>query len=140
MTGVLYLHRIDEPKFLPTTQEVHLTLRTLCGKDAMRRAIFCTTFWDQPKPEESERRHSQLCSTPVLKEMNLKGARIARHSAAWVEEYERIAGPDGEGVMSPPWWDELAACVEGERAPERTEGWNHPITGMSSHCEDILSY
>ena len=67
-------------------------------------------------------------------------ARIARHSAAWVEEYERTAGPDGEGVMPPPWWDELAACVEGERAPERTEGWNHPITGMSSHREGMLSY
>jgi hypothetical protein len=28
-----------------------------------------------------------------------------------------------------PWWHEVRRCAEGERVPNRTEGWNHPVAG-----------
>lgn len=50
------------------------------------------------------------------------GTRIAQQASGWLEnprmvEHER-------------WWTELRACAEGERAPVRGEGWNHPVACM----------
>lgn len=53
------------------------------------------------------------------------GARIAKRSARWVEDTERVQA--GEKVGRTPWWDELRRCVEGDHVPSRIEGWNHPI-------------
>ncbi|TFK56961.1 hypothetical protein OE88DRAFT_1715773 [Heliocybe sulcata] len=53
------------------------------------------------------------------------GARIAKRSAKWVEDEERIKA--GESVGRTPWWDELRRCAEGDHTPSRIEGWNHPV-------------
>ncbi|KZW02555.1 hypothetical protein EXIGLDRAFT_415091 [Exidia glandulosa HHB12029] len=51
------------------------------------------------------------------------GARIAKKAATWLGDDP--SGPRPKGNRT-PWWDELRRCTEGDHAPSRTEGWNHP--------------
>ncbi|KAH8120206.1 ER-golgi trafficking TRAPP I complex 85 kDa subunit-domain-containing protein [Phellopilus nigrolimitatus] len=55
-------------------------------------------------------------------------ARIGRRCARWVEEVERAEASSGvsRDESPTPWWDELKRCAEGDHAPSRNEGWNHP--------------
>lgn len=62
--------------------------------------------------------------------MDWIGGRIAQQAAAWLE--------DPRMVEHERWWTELRACVEGERAPVRGEGWNHPVARESSAIVPFL--
>lgn len=60
------------------------------------------------------------------------GARVSRRCAKWVEDMERAeAKAEGKEIQRTPWWDEVKRCTEGDHIPSKTEGWNHPVAGMS---------
>ncbi|KAF9517937.1 hypothetical protein BS47DRAFT_419756 [Hydnum rufescens UP504] len=47
------------------------------------------------------------------------GSRIGQQAASWLED---PASRDQE-----KWWDDIKSCVQGDRTPVRSEGWNHPM-------------
>ena len=55
------------------------------------------------------------------------GTRISRRAARWVEEAESKFGAMEKRTL---WWEEVRNCVEGDWAPSRDEGWNHPVASM----------
>lgn len=61
-------------------------------------------------------------------------SRIGKKCARWVEEVERIednaTDPNHSATAEgrAPWWEEMKRCAEGDHAPSRTEGWNHPTS------------
>lgn len=55
-------------------------------------------------------------------------ARLGKRSARWVEEIDKLSEESGTFTRT-PWWDELKRCSEGNIAPLKSEGWNHPVSG-----------
>ena len=66
--------------------------------------------------------------------MDWIGTRVGARSARWVELVEATPPPGKENPWKDrtPWWEEVKRCVEGDHVPNRVEGWNHPVAGMSS--------
>ncbi|SRR5258705_939414 len=61
--------------------------------------------------EDEERRASRT--------IDWIGARVSQGSSKWLS--------DPESRDRERWWDDLKACVDCDRTPNRTEGWNHPV-------------
>ncbi|KAG8936905.1 hypothetical protein FRC02_009995 [Tulasnella sp. 418] len=57
------------------------------------------------------------------------GARISRKSSGWVENLQKSGKGEPLSIAAGEtrWWDELKSCVDGDRTPERGEGWSHPV-------------
>jgi len=90
LKGVLYLHRISDPKMNGAAKRALDLFRALCGEDAMRNVIIVTTRWDRVNPGEGERRYNELqssdfCYKPLLDQ----GAQMRRHSGT-MESAESI--------------------------------------------------
>jgi hypothetical protein len=104
--------------------------------------------------EEIERACKEDEERRAVRTFDWISGRVARKGAKWVESEERelemgkVSAQVGSGnrdgsrtsglgrsldsvPASTPWWDELRMCVEGEITPNRVEGWNHPMAGMS---------
>ena len=60
-------------------------------------------------------------------------ARVARKSARWVDEVERVENELGKSSadVPTPWWDEVKRCAEGNHIPMKSESWNHPTSSSS---------
>lgn len=52
------------------------------------------------------------------------GSRVSRRAAAWVKEVEEKPLNLNKEMK---WWEDIRLCAEGDTAPSRTEGWNHPV-------------
>jgi hypothetical protein len=52
------------------------------------------------------------------------GSRISRRAATWVKDVEERPLNLGKEMK---WWEDIRLCIEGDIAPSRTEGWNHPV-------------
>ena len=51
-------------------------------------------------------------------------SRVSRKAATWVTEVEERPLNLGKEMK---WWQDVRLCAEGDIAPSRTEGWNHPV-------------
>ncbi|KDN42910.1 hypothetical protein RSAG8_06436, partial [Rhizoctonia solani AG-8 WAC10335] len=51
-------------------------------------------------------------------------SRVSHRAAAWVQEVEERPLNLGKEMK---WWEDVRLCTEGDIAPNRTEGWNHPV-------------
>jgi len=81
VTGVLFLHRINDNRFSQTADRVSTMLKNLCGDTAMHHLMLCTTMWDTVPEEEGYERFNELRETGAWKEMISKGARTAKISS-----------------------------------------------------------
>jgi len=81
VTGVLFLHRINDNRFSHTAQRISIMLKNLCGDTAMSHLMLCTTMWDTVPDEEGYERFDELCETGAWKEMISKGAGTAMISS-----------------------------------------------------------
>jgi len=77
VTGVLFLHRINDNKFSQTANRVSNMLKSLCGDGAMNQLMLCTTMWDRVPEAEGVNRFDELCETGAWKQMILGGASTA---------------------------------------------------------------
>ena len=104
----------------------------------MPHASFALRFSELPEVESALHEDEEQRAGRTL---DWIGSRLATRSARWVEIVERQAGRDDRT----PWWEEVKRCVEGDYAPNRYEGWNHPIAGAqqtnfseSANCSHLL--
>ncbi|KAH7345279.1 ER-golgi trafficking TRAPP I complex 85 kDa subunit-domain-containing protein [Rhizoctonia solani] len=51
-------------------------------------------------------------------------SRVSHRAAAWVQEVEERPLNLAKEMK---WWEDVRLCIEGDIAPNRTEGWNHPV-------------
>jgi len=80
VTGVLFLHRINDNRFSQPAQRISNMLKRLCGHNAMNQLTLCTTMWDTVPEEEGNNHYDELCRTGAWKEMISKGAGAAKIS------------------------------------------------------------
>ncbi len=79
LSGVIYLHRISDPRMGGTALKNMRMFRKLVGKHALSNVVLATTFWDQVPPavglqREDELRQNRNFWGGMLK----KGARLTR--------------------------------------------------------------
>jgi hypothetical protein len=60
LAGIVYLHRISDNRMSGAALNNLRTFANICGRDAMRGAIFVTTMWGDVKEEVGLRREVEL--------------------------------------------------------------------------------
>ncbi|KAF4625164.1 hypothetical protein G7Y89_g13005 [Cudoniella acicularis] len=64
LNGVIYLHRISDPRMGGTALRNNRMFRKLVGADALKNVILATTFWEGIPPHVGAQREKELCSNP----------------------------------------------------------------------------
>jgi hypothetical protein len=85
--GILYLHRIIDPKVTGTARANLRMFRRLCGDENLGKVTLVTTFWNQIAPSLGERREMQLQSDAGFwKPMIDQGSRTVRSKQSREED------------------------------------------------------
>lgn len=79
LSGIIYLHRIIDPRMTHGGMRNLAMFRKLCGTNPMQNVILATTFWDQVDPAQAQLRLNELQTTPEFwKDMLDDGAQVGR--------------------------------------------------------------
>jgi len=79
LSGIIYLHRIIDPRITHGGMRNLQMFRKLCGPDPMRNVLLATTFWSQADMTQAQIRLNDLQTDPDFwAEMIEEGARIDR--------------------------------------------------------------
>ncbi|KAJ4138391.1 hypothetical protein NW768_002215 [Fusarium equiseti] len=80
LSGILYLHRISDPRMQGSGKmSIHL-LRKLCGKDAFKNVVLVTTMWELVEADVGNRREKEIEETEEFWGfMKRHGSQIRRH-------------------------------------------------------------
>ena len=81
MSGILYLHRISDPRMGGISRRNFNMFRKLCGDETLKNVLIVTTMWGLVDPQVGEAREEQLKTNDTFfKPVLDKGARMARHN------------------------------------------------------------
>jgi len=95
LTGVLFMHPINNNKFSHTADRISNILDSLYDCNAMNQLTLCTTMWDTVPEDEGYDRLDDLCETDAWNKMISTGAGTAMIysiSPNAQAEAERIVG------------------------------------------------
>ncbi|KAI1121959.1 P-loop containing nucleoside triphosphate hydrolase protein [Nemania abortiva] len=80
LSGILYLHRINQTRMQGSALKNISLFRSLCGDDALRKVVLVTTMWDITEGHIAESREKQLKETKKYwGGMVAKGSQVIRH-------------------------------------------------------------
>lgn len=80
MNGLIYVHRISDPRTGGTSKRNVRLFKELCGDNSLRNVCIATTNWDRVSEEEGNRWELQLRESPnIFKPLINEGAQLARH-------------------------------------------------------------
>ena len=79
LAGVIYVHRISDPKFGGLAVKNFKMFRELCGEKTLKNIVIVTNMWGQVTPEKGASREQQL-KDEYFKAAIEKGARMCRHT------------------------------------------------------------
>ncbi|KAH0559440.1 hypothetical protein GP486_004046 [Trichoglossum hirsutum] len=79
LNGLVYLHRIIDPRMQGSSLRNIRMFRQLCGSDCLRNVVLATTFWEDVLPQLGESRERELRETDDFwGRMAKKGSQIVR--------------------------------------------------------------
>ncbi|KAJ3924517.1 MAG: hypothetical protein NXY57DRAFT_875764, partial [Lentinula lateritia] len=90
LNGLIYLHRMSDPRFGGQASRNLKMFQNLCGPNAYGNIVVLTTFWDRVSAEEGLTREEQLKST-FFSNIVAGGARFMRHDRTAQSAREVIA-------------------------------------------------
>ncbi|KAJ3873810.1 lipoxygenase [Lentinula edodes] len=90
LNGLIYLHRMSDPRFGGQASRNLKMFQNLCGPSAYRNIVVLTTFWDRVSAEEGLMREEQLKFT-FFSNIVAGGARFMRHDRTAQSAREVIA-------------------------------------------------
>lgn len=79
LSGIIYLHRISDPRMDGASMKNLRMFRKLCGPNNLRNVILATTMWEKIPEAEGVTRESQL-KREFWNDMIAKGSTVARVS------------------------------------------------------------
>ncbi|KAM0562955.1 hypothetical protein ACHAPJ_001798 [Fusarium lateritium] len=80
LNGILYLHRISDPKMQGSGKMSINLLMRLCGRDALKSVVLTTTMWELVDTDVGDRREKELESTEEFWGfMKRHGSQTRRH-------------------------------------------------------------
>jgi hypothetical protein len=77
LSGILYFHRIIDPRMSGSAMKNGRMFRRLCGDRALKNMLLVTTHWDEVKTNIGEAREAELCGD-FWKDMIAGGAEVVR--------------------------------------------------------------
>jgi hypothetical protein len=81
LSGLLYLHRISDPRVGKVARRNLRMFKKLCGDKALKHSVIVTTFWGSVSERDGLRRERELCADETLfKALLENGARVMRHN------------------------------------------------------------
>ncbi|KAL5326313.1 hypothetical protein ACEPPN_007451 [Leptodophora sp. 'Broadleaf-Isolate-01'] len=79
ITGVVYLHPINQPRMEGSSLLNLTVMQKLCGSETFENVVLASTFWDVVEEESGVRRENELCQTPQFwGGMKRNGSRVIR--------------------------------------------------------------
>ncbi|PUU73510.1 P-loop containing nucleoside triphosphate hydrolase protein [Tuber borchii] len=80
LSGIIYFHRIIDPRMESSSVKNLRMFRELCGERNFSNVILCTTMWDKVEEEEGRRREQELESEETFwGSLVSRGAQVVRH-------------------------------------------------------------
>jgi hypothetical protein len=80
LIGIIYLHRIIDPRLGGTARKNLEMFTKLCGEESYGAVVLATTMWERVPPDEGDRREQELRATgEFYKSMLDNGAHLLRH-------------------------------------------------------------
>jgi hypothetical protein len=80
LAGVVYIHRISDPRVGGMSARNFKMLRELCGEDTLRNVVIVTNRWGEVSLEDGEAREAELTREDIFfKPVLDKGAQMLRH-------------------------------------------------------------
>jgi hypothetical protein len=79
LSGIIYVHRIIDPRMQGTALSNMNRFRRLCGSDCFPNVVLATSFWSEVDLTEGARRERELCETEEFwGQLVKKGSRVVR--------------------------------------------------------------
>ncbi|KAK7682395.1 hypothetical protein QCA50_014600 [Cerrena zonata] len=80
LSGILYLHRISDPRMGGISRRNFTMFRKLCGDETLKNVLLVTTMWGNVDRATGEAREAQLGTDELLFQPVIeKGAHLIRH-------------------------------------------------------------
>ena len=81
LSGIIYTHRVTDPRMQGSARRNFFMFRKLCGSDCYRQIALVTTFWSQVGTDIGVERENELIVTEEFwGHMHKQGSKILRHS------------------------------------------------------------
>jgi hypothetical protein len=83
--GIIYLHRITDPRMQGSARKNLLMFKKLCGPAALKHVILATTMWERLTDQEMGfKREQELIETEDFWGwMKKQGSQVIRHQGTW---------------------------------------------------------
>jgi hypothetical protein len=92
LNGLVYLHRIIDPRISGTARSNMRLFRELCGNDNLNNIVLGTTFWTAVDDTVGQKREKQLLADPKFwKPMADKGSRAFRLKGNRLEDLQILS-------------------------------------------------
>ncbi|KAI1291689.1 hypothetical protein F5Y03DRAFT_29116 [Xylaria venustula] len=108
VNGILYLHRISDPRIGSSTRRNLEMMKALCGEDAFENVAVITTMWASGESEVEiikQRSREQELQDLYLNDMLEKGSRSLRHERCQTLSERRTSAKDILTRMFELWKD-----------------------------------
>ncbi|KAI6006219.1 P-loop containing nucleoside triphosphate hydrolase protein [Pisolithus orientalis] len=93
LTGVIYMHRISNPRMTGTSMRNFRCFRELCGKDAFKNIVIVTNMWRDDEPEICNKRESELATdNKFYKALINKGNVTLAGQQEIIDEHKEFSG------------------------------------------------
>ncbi|KAI6142752.1 P-loop containing nucleoside triphosphate hydrolase protein [Pisolithus tinctorius] len=80
LTGVVYMHRISDPRMTGTSMRNFRCFRELCGEDAFKNIVIVTNMWRDDELEICNKRENELATDDKFYKAVLEGGgKMVRH-------------------------------------------------------------
>lgn len=81
LSGLIYMHRISDPRLTGISRRNFSMFRKLCGEETLKNVVIVSTMWDETPHARAESREKELKTDPELdfKAALDKGASMKRH-------------------------------------------------------------
>ncbi|KAK3298657.1 P-loop containing nucleoside triphosphate hydrolase protein [Chaetomium fimeti] len=90
LNGIIFLHRISDPRMTRSARRNLLMFKKLCGANSYKSVVFATTMWSKVDPAEGTERERQLTEkSEFWGTMYRKGSRVFRYHNT-IESAEEI--------------------------------------------------
>jgi hypothetical protein len=79
LSGIVYVHRIIDPRMQGSALSYMNMFRRLCGSDCFPNVVLATSFWSEVDMTKGARREKELCETDEFwGQLLKKGSRVVR--------------------------------------------------------------
>ncbi|RYP84091.1 hypothetical protein DL770_005263 [Monosporascus sp. CRB-9-2] len=91
LSGIIYLHRITDPRIQGSARKNLFMFKKLCGTEVLQNVLLVSTMWENVEESDGIRRESELTNTPEFWGVMVQnGAEVMSIQKEMVHENKRL--------------------------------------------------